>query len=415
MRISKRRIRRTVFLSLLALLLLLVAVYFVRFMMHKKSPDAFGSYTLEGQDFDLSLFPSLTVSADCERLRVMQIADPQIKLGYMTRDTKTMDLIDRAISTENPDICVVTGDLTMSIFTYDAYKYFADFMEEREQYWTITWGNHDLEFDSSAYTLWNLLKGYQYCLFDVGPTDVKGDSNFLIPIYREGESIPAYALILLDSGMYPEDRDDLSMVYDSFDESQLGFYRWAIEGLQALNPEIESSLFFHIPVREFADMYYASLGEDSPIDTSSFLPVSGIEGVVGEDDKAPKEYVDEGYTVGIYYQGENAGLYDLVTRLGSTKAIFVGHDHANTLRGYYGDIYLAYGRCCGYHTYPMFDKANFLTDLLGVSDKVYFNGEMWVDENGIRYEKGVTVIDISLGAEDYGTFQIYDKADSELK
>lgn len=415
MRTRKRRIGLKIFLTLLALLLVLATIYFVRFAIHRNSPDTFGSYTMEGQEFDLSLFPTLTVDADTERLRVMQIADPQIKFGFMTRDTKTMDLIDRAIQTQRPHICVVTGDLTMSLFTYDAYRYFADFMEEREQYWTLTWGNHDLEFDSSAYTLWNLLKDYKYCLFDVGPSDVKGDSNFLIPVFREGENIPAYALILMDSGMYPEDREGITMLYDSFDQSQLDFYRFAVEGLKAVNPDIQSSLYFHIPLQEYAKMYYKSLGEDSPIDTSDFLEVRELEGTVCESEKDAVECVDEGYTVGIFYQGENTGLYDLVRELGSTKAMFVGHDHANNLRGYYGDIYLAYGRCTGYHTYPLFEKANFLTDLLGVSDDAYFNQQMWVDENGTPNEKGVLVIDISLDADNYGNMQILDIEESDLQ
>ena len=411
----KRHTGLKIFGVFLAILLILAAVYFVRFFLHRQSPDTIGSYTMKNQEFDLSLFPSLTVDADTENLRVMQIADPQFKFGFMTHDKKTIDLIDRAIATQTPDICVITGDLTMSVFTYDAYKYFADFMEERKQYWTLTWGNHDLEFDSSAYTLWNLLKDYEYCLFDVGPSDVKGDSNFIIPVYREGEDIPAYALILMDSGMYPENGGGLSWIYDSFDSTQLDFYSWIMDGLQGINPDIQTSLYFHIPIKEFADMYYSSLGEASPVDTSTLFPVRDIEGTVCESDKDSEECVDEGYTVGIYYQGENTGLYALVKQYGSTKAMFVGHDHVNTLRGYYGDIYLAYGRNSGYHTYPLFEKANFLTNLLGVSDDSYFNQQMWQDENGIPYEKGVTIIDISLDEETYGEFAVYDKADSELR
>ena len=415
MRLIRRHTGRKVFFAILACLLILVLVYLVRFVIHKQSPDFIGSYEFYGQDFDLSLFPSLTIDADSENLRVMQIADPQLKFGFMSHDKKTIDLIDRAIQTQNPDICVITGDLTMSIFTYDAYKYFADFMEEREQYWTLTWGNHDLEFDSSAYTLWNMLKNYQYCLFDVGPSDVKGDSNFIIPVYREGENIPAYALLLMDSGMYPEGGSGLSWIYDSFDETQLNFYTWAIEGLQNLNPSIQTSLYFHIPIKEYADMYYASLGENSPINTENLLPVSGVEGTVCEGDKDPNECVDEGYTIGIYYQGKSTGLYELVLKYGSTKAMFVGHDHANTFRGRYGDIYLTYGRCSGYHTYPLFVKENFITRLLGVSDDVYFNQQMWTDENGIPYEKGVTILDISLSEQTYGEFVVYDKTNSEMK
>ncbi len=418
MRVMKRHTGLKIFLSILALLLVFVGVCAVRWIIHKQSPETYGSYTLEGQEFDLSLFEeqNLYIEEDATSLRVMQIADPQIKFGFMTHDTKTMDLLDRAIKSEKPHICVVTGDLTMSLFTYDAYKYFADFMEEREQYWTLTYGNHDLEFDCSGYTLYNLLKDYKYCLFDKGPTDVKGESNFLVNVYREGEEVPLYSLIMLDSGMYPENGGGLSWIYDSFDRSQLDFYRWAVEGLKSANGNVtvKSSLFFHIPIQEYAMMYYKKNGSEN-IDTDALLPVHDVSGTVCENDKDPEECIDEGYLVGIYYQGENTGLYALAKELGSTGAMFAGHDHANTLRGYYGDIYLAYGRCAGYHTYPLFEKSNFLTDLLGVSEDVYFNQQMWVDENGVPYEKGVTMIEIDLTAENYGQLTVTDKAGSEFR
>ena len=96
----------------------------------------------------------------------MQLADPQMKFGWMTQDVKTMDLIDKAIDDQKPDIVVCTGDLSCGITTYATYKYFADFMEKKQQYWTITYGNHDSQFDCSKYTLWKLLSGYKYCLFD---------------------------------------------------------------------------------------------------------------------------------------------------------------------------------------------------------------------------------------------------------
>ena len=421
MRVMKKHVPLKIFLSILGILLLVVLFFVGRAMIHQREPESYGSYVFEDRksSFSLDLFASqnLYIESDAETLRVMQIADPQIKFGFMTHDTKTMDLLSRAIEAQKPHICVVTGDLTMSLFTYDAYKFFADFMEERKQYWTLTFGNHDLEFDCSAYTLAKLLSDYEYCLFDVGPSDVKGKSNFLVNVYRGEETVPSYSLIMLDSGMYPEGGGGLSWIYDSFDQSQLDFYEWAVRGLKEVNDGviIKSSLFFHIPIQEHAKMYYASKGEC--IGDDVYLPVREVAGTVCENDKDPNECVDEGYTVGIYYQGENTGLYDLAASLGSTTSMFVGHDHANTLRGYYGDIYLGYGLCAGYHTYPLFEKSNFLTDLLGVSDDIYFNQQMWKDEKGVPYEKGVSMIEISIDkdSDDYGSLTVEFKFESDLK
>ena len=416
MKVIRRHIGLKVFLSLFLVLLLAAAFFFVRALIHRGGPDEFGDYTFStDMPFSLDYFKSenLYLPEGTEDLRVMQIADPQIKFGFMTHDKKTMDLLDRAIAAENPDICVVTGDLTLSVFTYDAYKYFADFMEEREQYWTLTFGNHDAEFDCSKYTLTTLLDGYEYCLFSPGPDNLKGASNFLVNVFVGDRSEPDYSLVMLDSGMYPEDAPD-GWVYDWLGEDQVSWYRWAIEGLQGLNPEIKTSLFMHIPTMEFAEMYYASRlqnGNTLPeeIDPSVLLDVGGVHGIIGEEPKDPGELIDEGYDVGIFYQGKNTGLFDAVRELGSTSGIFVGHDHMNTLGGYYGGIYLGYGLCCGYHTYPYFQKPNFLTRLLGFTDSVMFNAQLWVDDEGNVMEKGVTMIEVSLAD---GAFTVTNRTDS---
>lgn len=423
---KKKHTGLKIFLFILALLLVAAGIYGVRYLIHTRSEDNYGSYSwIKGETaFDLSLFQgqNLYIDENAETLKIMQIADPQIKLGFFAKDKKTYDLLDRALAEEKPDIAVVTGDLTLSVFTYDAYREFADFMEERQQYWTLVYGNHDAQFDCSKYTLSKLLAEYDYCLFDPGPDNIKGESNFLINVYRGEDTVPSYSLVMLDSGMYP-DGEDLALtdwVYDWFGEDQIDWYRWAIEGLQALNPDIETSLFYHIPTKETAEMYYADLladGKEIPeaIDKTELLECRDVEGVIRESDKIETELMDDGYLVGIFYQGKNTGLFDAVRELGSTKTIFYGHDHVNNQRGYYGGVYLCYGRCAGYHTYPFFDHPNFVTKLFGLTEKVLTNGELWTDEDGNQMEKGVTVIEIGVSDSNYGAFIVTDREGSEYR
>lgn len=131
---KKRKITAIVLCSILGVILIFVAVCGIRWAVHSKSPaEQYGDYAFDNGNaqFDLDLFPSLVIDEDATELKVMQIADPQIKFGsFPSRDRKTMDLLEWAIKSQDPDICVVTGDLTLSIFTYDAFKYFADFMEK---------------------------------------------------------------------------------------------------------------------------------------------------------------------------------------------------------------------------------------------------------------------------------------------
>ena len=432
---SKRRLIACIILGgILGAILVFVGVCAIRWNIHAESPICpYGSeyYTFDnGQTpFKLDYFPWISVDKDADELKIMQIADPQIKFGSFTRDRKTMDLLDRAIKREQPDICVVTGDLTLSIFTYDAFKYFADFMEERQQYWTFTYGNHDSQFDCSKYTIYELLSKYEHCLFDPGPSDVYGNSNFLVNVFKGDKTAEnlIYSLVLLDSGMYPTG-DNVSLsdwVYDWIRQDQMDWYKWAIEGLQAIKPDIQSSMFFHIPIKEFANLYYLNeLEKDASAVVPDFvrnelygkIAISQVTGVVRESDKNENEYVygDEGYTVGIYYQGNAEGadhpdVFSYIKSLGSTKALFVGHDHVNNLKGYYDGIYLGYGLCCGYHTYPFFNNPKIFTG------KVLYNAKLWTDENGNQMEKGVTVISVSLNSANYGALTVNDRQNSFYK
>ena len=157
----------------------------------------------------------------------------------------------------------------------------------------------------------------------------------------------------------------------------------------------------------------------SEIDVSLLAPVSDVKGTVCESDKDESELIDTGYTVGIFYQGKNPeaathpDIFPSVKAQNSTKGIVCGHDHANTLKGYYDGIYLGYGLCCGYHTYPFFDSEWFLTKWMGLSDKVLYNGDLWVDEAGNKMHKGVTMIQVALEG-DYGALTVTDIQSDKL-
>lgn len=457
----KRAIALIIVGAILGIILMAVGIHLIRWAAHNKTVGVYGEYAFADvkqrfntQDPDaswnkeefLNLFPSISIDENAESVKIMQIADPQIKFGSFTRDRKTMDLLDRAIKAEKPDICVVTGDLTLSVFTYDAFKYFADFMEERQQYWTFVYGNHDSQFDCSKFTIHKLLtsKKYSYlngghCLFQKGASDIYGESNFLVNVFKGDKKAQnlAYSLVMLDSNMYPEAQNVAlsDWVYDWIHQDQMDWYAWAIKGLQNIKTNIQTSMFFHIPIKEFANMYYLNEqanGREIPQQVADSLEQAGIDtsrihdvkGVVRESDKKENEYVygDDGYAVGIYYQGNAEGVendhpdvFRYIKDLKSTKALFCGHDHVNTLKGYYDGVYLGYGLCCGYHTYPFFNKEFFLTKWFGLSDKILFNADLWTDENGNKMEKGVTVIEIDLTNAKYGALTVADKPASSYK
>ena len=67
-------------------------------------------------------------------------------------------------------------------------------------------------------------------------------------------------------------------------------------------------------------------------------------------DKDTYGIVGEGGQV-VYCSAYSDSLFETVADLGSTKAIFFGHDHLNSLRITYRDVLLAYGYSIDYSAY----------------------------------------------------------------
>ena len=343
---------------------------------------------------------TLPIEFDGSRpLRIMQIADPQMKFGSWTHDKKTMDLLDKAIDQLKPDVAVVTGDLTFSIFAKTAVKHFADFMEKKQVYWTYAYGNHDSEMTFSKYRHAELLAKYKYCLFDGGPSNIMGESNYFVNV-KDGSGNLVYSLCMMDSNMYQEGQTDVfNREYGEIEQDQANWYKWVIQGLQTKNPAVQSSLFMHIPFK-------------------AHLEVLNDPNKAGSIQEVDREWKGETLP-GIAFQGGSCGqaMYDTMVALGSTKGVFVGHDHINTIRGLTGKgIFMAYGRCCGYHTYPFFNTEGehpLLEKIIGAlwgyeGPAMYL--DQWDDENGNDLGKGVSMIEINVdtSSADYGQIYMYD-------
>lgn len=101
-----------------------------------------------------------------------------------------------------------------------------------------------------------------------------------------------------------------------------------------------SLMFFHIPPIEMRDAYH-EYKDNGFADTDD---VKYLYGKAGE----------KGAT--IYTSEYNYGLFDKVKELGSTKAIFMGHDHLNNFSLMYKGIQLSYGYSIDYLAYSGISK-----------------------------------------------------------
>ena len=285
--------------------------------------------------------------------KVMQITDVHIGGGFLssTEDKKAINAVAAMISAEKPDLVIVTGDISFpvpwigTLNNRFAHELFAHLMERLGVYWTVTFGNHDSEaynfYSRSAVADMYDNPELEHCLFDRGPEGLYGECNHYIYL-KNSEGHITRAFIMIDTNAYTdEDPLGIKWIYDNIHADQIEWYENTVESLNEHNaalgaPEVKSLLFYHIPLMEMreANAKYSE-GSDE---------VKHLFGEIGE----PDPYV--------YCSMESEEMFETVVRLGSTEAMFFGHDHLNNLVLDYKGVIFSYGYSIDYLAYSDIDK-----------------------------------------------------------
>ncbi len=289
----------------------------------------------------------IITNEDNTDFKILQLTDIHLggKYATLSLDEAALYSTYTVIERSRPDLIIITGDLVYPIpvqsFTNDnatPFYQICEFMNRVGIPWAFVYGNHETELIAThtSEQLNNILRGYSYaqgkgCLLyaDVQP-DIYGRSNQLIEI-RNADGSLNQALFLLDSNDYATSTlND----YDCIHPDQVEWYRDSVEKLSAREKKkISSMLFFHIPLPEYRDAYEA-LQRGS----------TDAEYLFGENRE------------GVSCSDHDNGLFNAVLELGSTKAIFVGHDHLNDLGVRYKGVDLIYGKSIDYLAYPGIDR-----------------------------------------------------------
>lgn len=293
--------------------------------------------------------------------KVVQLTDVHIGGGFMSlkKDSMALNAVAAMIKAEEPDLVIATGDVSYPVpfqaGTFDnlaSAKVFAALMEKLGVYWTLGFGNHDTE----AYSYHNRAdisefyssEEFEYCLFSAGPEDVDGYGNQIINV-KNSDGIVTQSVFVFDSHSYI-DGDVLGIMwkYDNIHENQVVWYEESLNKINARNAEIakekdldipetvKSAAFFHIPLTEQKDAWY-EFADNGFADTEN---VKLIYGTAGEGKKVVYPGVGED------------GLFEKMLELGSTQAVFCGHDHYNNFSLEYKGIRLTYGMSIDYLAYP---------------------------------------------------------------
>ena len=292
-------------------------------------------------------------------LKVVQLTDIHIGGGWMSQDEDRMALnaVATMLQTEKPDLVVITGDMVFPVpfnaGTFNNKKpteMLISLMETLGVYYTVGFGNHDSELYSyysreDIAELWGN-PDLKYSLYQMGPEEVDGFGNHVIKV-KNSDGIVKNAYFMLDSHAYT-DGDYLGLMwkYDNIKESQINWYKQNVEAIDKANKAIDpecpmftSLAFFHIPLEEY-EFAWKELQENGYKDTENAKLITGW-------------YHETDETV--FHGVHSEELFETIEALGSTKGIFVGHDHINNAIVEYKGVSLVYGLSIDYLAYSDID------------------------------------------------------------
>lgn len=297
--------------------------------------------------------------------RVMQLTDIHIGGGYMSygKDLKAVNAVATMITREKPDLVIITGDIAYPVpFQSGTFnnksgaQVIINLLENLGIYWTVTLGNHDSEIYS--YYSRERVSGFyedeslEYCLYQPGPDDVDGKGNQVIEI-KNTLGIITQAIFTFDSHSYTDgDYFGIWWKYDNIHRNQVDWYEGEVRRMNEENKlaveylsqrreyfddcvPVKSLAFFHIPLVEFKEAW-------DELEANNFKNTDNVEyidGIIGETGKRVFSGI-----------GEDE-LFEKMVELGSTKAVFNGHDHYNNVTISRDDIIFSYGYTVDYLAY----------------------------------------------------------------
>ena len=301
------------------------------------------------------------VQAEDTAYKILQITDVHI-LNDEKKDAKAFKTITEMINTTDPDLIMVTGDVTSEKENMTAFKTFGEFMETFKKPWGLVFGNHeglDIKYENGEVAdgvtladkqqLSDYLESLTYCIYERGDENVDGMGNYYYNVEDENGKVIT-SLIMMDTHSY----DDVNGGYDHFHENQVEWYEKTIKEIAMdVNGDeskvVPSLAFFLFFMQEFKIAY-----DEGEI----------ITGRRFEKECGPA--VDD-------------GMFEKMVELGSTKGCFAGHDHMNNYTAEYQGIRLSYGLSCDHNIYVVPFRGG---QLINIKDDGSFTTQQLIRHRG---------------------------------
>ena len=261
---------------------------------------------------------------------------------------KTIGMLMNHIRATTPDLVILTGDIILGKYQHRDAVEFAEFMEEVGVYWAFVFGNHEAREEKGRFKelIMKCQTAFPHCLARQGREDLFGYCNYCINILK-GENDLLKTLFMFDSGrdILDEYRAEQNVppeigCYDYLKKSQMNWYESKVNELKEQYGDVKSFMYMHIPLKEY-------------------------ENAVCQDENGKFCFTDKceilygGVYESVGSSAINSGMFALIKKLGSTEAVFSGHDHVNDFCAIYDGIYLVYNQCGGYETYTLEEKTGW--------------------------------------------------------
>ena len=287
------------------------------------------------------LLSALSVGAfakccSCEKTQLKFNSDGSFKVLFVAdiQDTPYMapaiaDYLEAICKSEKPDLIVLGGDniasscgkaATQEIAEYQVRKGINNFMSVFEKLnipVAAVFGNHDGERRVDKETQMKYYSRYSVFLgFDEGE-EIYGCGNYNLPVLSSDGSKVAYNFWFFDSNMYDREIDG----FDYVREDQVENYVKLSNELKAANggQPVPSMAFQHIAVSEIHEA------------------VENGEWLFGEYNETP------------HCGATKSSQFEKMVEQGDVKAMFFGHNHANTFGVRYKGIDLVETPAAGFN------------------------------------------------------------------
>ena len=335
--------------------------------------DTFSPVEVDGQLQPLRDADGVAYFTTDKDFKVLQLTDVHIGGGFLSvdEDKKAINAVAAMITEEKPDLVIVTGDISFAVPYISgtinnaiAHRLFIRLMERLEIPWTVNFGNHDSEaynyYGRTAVSEMYADKSLKYCLF-TPDGDLSGEGNHIINV-KNSAGLITQSFYMIDTHAYTDkDPFGIKWDYDYVKEDQIAWYAGMVEKYNTANKQVydtlsdkqkeayadqvapKSLMFMHIPLTEVKAAYDEYVANDRK-DTEN---VQYVEGFDGETDEV------------VYCSRTDVELFETVKELGSTQALFYGHDHLNNIVFNYQGITLWYGYSIDYLAYSGIDEQGY--------------------------------------------------------